>query len=325
MNDLILKYFTVEAMVKIANQIKAAPSFVFDKFFNKNKIGVLGSSISVPIKKGAGIVLESVSPNAEHLIQEESEKFIVTINLPRFPLISNITANELNTIKSLENTNEQLETLVEKTTDILSEHKNSFLTTIEHMCVGALFGKVTDGMGNVLFEFSSSAPKQEFKGKTIINSLNSIDDALTGELGTIPPYDILASRTFIDRLATKATSEDLFKQNQAGWEEVDGIRSLVIYGKKFIPYSATYKNGKKQPIKFIPDGEAIVTPLSAEVYSFYYGRADHTEAVGKKPTLFFAAKPEELPLGRGYAITSETKSIPVCIRPAALIKLIFSA
>jgi hypothetical protein len=43
------------------------------------------------------------------------------------------------------------------------------------------------------------------------------------------------------------------------------------------------------------------------------------------PKLFFAAKPEELAKGKGWGIETETKMIPYCVRPGALIKLKFSA
>ncbi|MFV0481338.1 MAG: major capsid protein [Campylobacteraceae bacterium] len=324
LKELIAKFFIVATVLKIIDQIKAAPSFVYDKYFKGNEKAVLGDSVHIPIKKGAGIVLESVSPNAEHLIHEESDKFIITVKLPRFPLESTITANELNTIKSLESQTEQVETLAQKVGDLLKEHKDSYITTIEHMCVGALFGKVTDGKGNILFEFSSSAAPTEFKGKTIVNVLNEIDKDLENELGTVPAYDVLASRTFIGRLADKALSEKLFDQGQATWLNENNRRVFVVYGKKFIPYSATYKNAKGQTKEFIVESEAIVTPDSPDVYQFFYGRADHTEAVGKKPTLFFAATPEELPKGRGYSIVSETKPIPACVRPGTLRKLKFS-
>ena len=323
MGDLIKRFFTVAVVMQIINQVKTTNTFVFDKLFKSNAKSVLGNSVDVPIKKGAGVVLESVSPSAEHLIHEESDKYIVTIPLPRFPLEAIITANELNTIKSLESQNDQVESLSKRIGEILKEQKTSFLTTYEHMCGGALFGKVTDGKGNVLFEIKNNNNPIEFKDIDSIAALNKIDEQLEGELGIVPEYEVLASRTFIDELSKKAVVEDLFKQGLCRWEDDNGRRVLFVHGKKFIPYSATYKNQKGTAVKFIADKKAVVIPSHPDIYQFFYGRADHTSAVTKAPTMFFSAAPEELAKGRGYSIISETKAIPVCLRPEALINLSF--
>ena len=318
----ILKLFTLQSMIAIINQIKVAPSFAFDTYFAKSQKGVMGTSVNIPIKKGAGIVLESVSPNAEHLIHDEGDTYMLTVTLPRFPLESVISASDMNEIKALEGANDQAQALSQKIRELVKEHKDSFMTTIEFMSVGALFGKVMDGKGNVLFEFSSGAAQKTFTNtKPIIQSLNEIDDALVEELGTEVGYTILASRSFISGVAARATTEELFAQGQAKWISEGEKRILEVHGKKFIPYTTKYKNATGTTKSFIAENEAIVTPDSADVYKLFYGRANHTQALNKAPVLFFTATPEELPKGRGYSVVSETRPIPVCVRPGALIKL----
>ncbi len=317
-----MKLWTIVATMQLINQIKTAPSFVFDKYFKSSQKGVMGSTIEVPIKKGAGIVLESVSPSAEHLYQEENDVYKLTISLPRFPLETVITAADMNEIKSLTDEAEQTQALSQKIGEIVGEHKESFMTTLEFMSVGAMFGKVMDGKGNILFEFSSGATPVDFKSdKNLITSLNEVDDALVEELGKEVPFSILADRSFISGIAARAAAETLFEQGQAKWIQEDNKRVLEVHGVKYIPYTGKYKNAKGQDKQFIATNEGLVIPESAEVFKLYYGRANHTEALNKAPKLFFTAAPEPLPKGRGYAILSEMRAIPVCIRPGALIKL----
>ena len=318
----LLKYFLVTQMVAIISQIKAAPRYVYDKYFSKNKEGKLSPSVQIPIYKGAGVILESVSEEGEHLVQDKGDKFLIDLTIPRFPLKDTITAAELNQIKALNGTKEQVQTLSQRIGQILKGHKNSFLTTLEFMATGALFGKVLDGKGKTLFEFKSTqTPVIAKADKTLVQVLNEIDEKLEEELGFVPDYEILASRSYIDGIAEMATSEELFKQNQAEWVDGNGKRVLIVHGKKFIPYSATYKNTKGQTKKFIEDNKAVVTPLSEDVYKTYYSRANHTEALTMGPKMFFSAQPEELPLGKGWAVVSEMRAIPICIRPGALIEL----
>ena len=317
-----MKKWTVTSTMKLIEQIKTAPSFVFNKYFKSSQKGVMGSTIEVPIKKGAGIVLESVSPSAEHLYHEENDAYVLTISLPRFPLETVITAADMNEIKSLSDEKEQTQALAQKIGEIVGEHKESFMTTLEFMSVGALFGKVMDGKGNVLFEFTSGGAAIDFKSdKNLIDSLNEIDDALVAELGKEVPFSILADRLFISGVAARAATETLFDQGQAKWIQEDNKRVLEVHGVKYVPYTGKYKNAKGQDKQFIAANEGIVIPESAEVFKLYYGRANHTEALNKAPKLFFTAAPEELPKGRGYAVLSEMRAIPVCVRPGALRKL----
>lgn len=326
MLEAIFKYFSLTTMLKIIDQTKVSASFAYDKYFSKSKKKVMGSMARIPIKKGAGIILESVSPNAEHLIQDDGDHYMLVIELPRFPLEKSISASELNELQALDDKEEQTQALSELIGFILKGHKDSFMTTIEFMCIGALFGKVVDGKGKVLFEFETTADTVEFKSnKTLVDSLNNIDDALVEELGTEAGYDILASREFITGITALATAEKLFEQNEAKWVDEDGKRVLVVHGKKFIPYTAKYKNTQGVTKRFIPSNEAIVTPHSEDVYKLYYGRANHVEAMSKTPTLFFSAKPEKLKKGAGYTLVSESRPLPVCVRPGALIKLKYTA
>jgi len=326
MLETIFGYFSVVKMMKIIDQLKTSATFAYDKHFAKNKEPVMGSLAKIPIKKGAGIILESVSPNAEHLIQDGAEHYMLVIELPRFPLEKTITASELNQISALEAGEEQTQAVSTLIASILREHKNSVMTTLEFMSIGALFGKVVDGKGKVLFEFETTAETVVFQSdKTVVDALNDIDEALVDELGTEVGYDILASREFITGITALATKEKLFEQNEASWVDEDGKRVLVVHGKKFIPYTAKYKNAQGVQKRFIPKDEAIVTPHSPEVYKLYYGRANHVEAMGKAPKLFFAAKPETLKRGAGYAILAESRPLPVCVRPGALIKLKYQA
>lgn len=317
-----MKKWTVVATMKLISQIKTSPSFVFDKYFKGSGKGVMGSTIEVPIKKGAGIVLESVSPSAEHLYHEENDAYILTLSLPRFPLETPITASDMNELKSLSDETEQTQALAQKIGEIVGEHKNSFMTTLEFMSVGALFGKVMDGKGNTLFEFTSGAADIDFKSdKGLITSFNEVDDALVNELGHEVPYIILADRSYISGVAARATTEALFDQGQAKWINEDGKRVLEVHGVKHIPYTGKYKNAKGEDKQFIATNKGIVIPESTDVFKLYYGRANHTEALKKAPVLFFTAAPEPLPKGRGYSILSEMRAIPVCVRPGALIQL----
>ena len=319
-----MKLWTLIVSMKAINQIKTSGSFVFDKYFAKKGKPVLGNTATLKIKKGASIVLNVLAPGADRFVRDVNGVIELTIKLPRFGLSDTILAHQINEFESLEG-EAKVESVSQKITEILTEHKNDYMTTIEYMSTGALFGKVVDGEGTVLFEFNTTAAPIEFKSKTNIESLDEIDAALVDELGKEVPYEILADALFISRVAASAKTDNLFVTGEAKWLDENGKRILVVHSKRYIPFRASWidTNGDKQA--FIAEAEAVVIPLSEDVFQYIYGRADHTEAVKVAPKLFFAAKPEELDRGKGWAIETETKMIPFCVRPGALIKLKYSA
>lgn len=310
-------------MSEILTQLKSSPNFVLNKFYSTNKKAVLGNSVEVTIKRGASVVLESVSPVAEHLVQKTSDAYILSVALPRFPLKSKITAADISLFKSIDNRGAIQEAITTKIADILAEHKNSIDTTLEFMAVGSLFGKILDGKGNLLFDFVSKNEEIKCTSKKVIQILNDIDTSFIKEYGKNTPYEVLCGYEFLQKLVDKATSEKLFESLAARWESNAGSRVLLIHGTRFIPYSAKYKNLQGEEKDFLESKKAIAVPMDASSFALYYGRAVHTSALNLAPKLYFSASPELLPDGGGYSIISETRAIPICNRPDGIIHLSF--
>jgi hypothetical protein len=321
----VIKLWTLTTIMTAINQTKSSGTYVFDKYFKANAEPVLGNTAKLKIYKGAGIVLQTILPGADRLVRDLKNVYEITIELPRFGLSDTILPHEINQFETLEGV-AKAEAVSQKIAQILKEHKDDYMTTIEFMATGALFGKVVDGAGKVLFEFRSAANPIEFKNTELDISLNNIDKALVGELGMEVPYEILCSNDFFNRTVAKAKAENLFANNgPAKYVDEDNKRVLIIHGKKFIPFRASYPDENENLKPFIEEGKAVVIPMSEKVYKVVYGRADHTQAMKAAPKMFFAAAPEELPRGKGWVLETEVKAIPYCTRPGALINLIFSA
>lgn len=301
------------------SQIKATKTPIFDKYFKDTGVGVTGGTVSVKIEKGSGLILQSVSPEAEHLLHERPTLYEIEVKFPRFPLENTIGAAALNNIAGMDAQNQPIQ-LAYEIGKIQKEHRLSFDTTLEYMCTGALFGKVMDGKGKTLFEFASSRTPVEFKsGKLLIDSINEIDDAMTEELGENPGWVAKCGRTFMNDLSALAKAQNLFVEKNAEWINDGELRVLMIHGARFEPYVKKYKNTAGQVLNFVADNEMAAIPESAGFTKLYYGRADHTEAVKSVPTLFFGSV-EALEKGRGVAVLSEMKPLPTCLNPNAVIR-----
>lgn len=318
MYEELMSYFKTNQMVEIITQTKTNKGFIFNKFFNQ-KEGVLGNKVSVPIQKGEGIILKSVSPYADHIIHEKGKVYMVDLELPRFPLESVILSASINQLEIYPNKDQKLKSLAKMIGKYVSDHKNSFMTTLEYMAAGALFGKVMDGDGRILFEFESEREVAEFRSDADpISPLRLIDSTISDEFGDDISYTGLASNEFLDNLWNRCVALKLDEKKQAKWIEKDNKRCLEVHGTTIYPYSATYKNEKGVSKRFIHQNKAVFVPNDEDIFNVYYGRADHAEALRNAPTPFFSTM-EALAKGKGYSVLSETKQIPVCLRPSAII------
>lgn len=309
----------VRNTTKTLSQMKVTNTPIFDKYFKNKGRGIIGSTTTIKIMKGSGLILQSVAPDAEHMIHERPTVYELAVKLPRFPLENTISASTLNEISSLDDQSQPIQ-LAAEIGAIQKEHRLSFDTTLEYMATGALFGKVMDGTGKTLFEFASTRPQVEFKsGKKLLTSITEIDDAMVEELGMNPGYEIKCGRGFYTHVFTLAEEEDLFTKKLAE-VVVDGDeRVLVVHGVKFKAYTVKYQNTQGQLVTFVGDLEMAAIPNSDTFTDFIYARADHTGAAKSTPSLYFGTT-EELPKGRGVAVLSESKPLPVCLNPNAVIR-----
>lgn len=314
----LIKKWQASDTTKSISQIKDTETFIYDRYFTKKTKGHKSNKIEVPIKRGSGCILESVSPGGEHLVNERGNQYLLDLTLPRFPLVNPISASVINDLKSYD-TPDQKEELGKVIGEIQAEHKRSFLTTLEYMAAGALFGKVMDGKGKILFEFKSTSQSVELKGKDTVSFLRDIDKQLVEELGKNTSYEFLTGDTFLVKLWEMCITEELDKKKTAQWITKDNKRCLEVHGITFFPYIATYKNTEDEEKKFIEDNEAVCIPLGVDAFTTHYGRADHVKAVTQSPKQFFSALDEQT-RGQGYEVLSEMKSIPICERPSAIIK-----
>ncbi|HED5389971.1 TPA: major capsid protein [Campylobacter jejuni] len=322
--EQLLEIFSSTKVTEAINQVKASPRFVSDTFF-KDRIPSLESTARVEIIKGAGIILNSVSENGEHSLEETRNAYILNIPLPRFALVKRISASEINSLRSLALREAQIKSLSGAMGVLIKEMKESFNTTLEYMANGALFGKILDGQGNTLFDFGSTNKSivevKKDGSKTLANINDNIESKIIDEFGTSINYEVLCGNELFASISDLALKEDLYKNHLASRDEKD--KSLILYGTKYRRYSAKYKNTKGKSVEFLASNEGIVVP-NDNSNRIYYTRANHTEALGKEPTLMFVSKPEILQRGAGIEIVGEMRALPVCTRPNGLIKLTLS-
>ena len=324
LNQLLNNKWTVKNATEKITHLKPIQTVLFDRYV-KDRKGQVGANFTVKIKTGAGVVLESITPEAEHLVHDRGDIVEFEAKTARYALANVITPEKLDIIESFEGEDKSL-ALAEEIGEIQREHKESFDTSIEYQTAGALFNKVMDGSGKILFELNYMGTTIVFKindTKPLRDSISEVQRHIKNILGLQKvKISALCGPTFMDKINAKALSEDLFKQNQAKWMDKDGVTILEVYGMSFEEYVATYKNADGEDKQFIPDNQAVFLPEDGNIFKLRYSRANDTKAAGQKPSLYFSAL-EELPKGRGWENRSECRPLVYNSRPAATPKGIF--
>ncbi len=297
---------------------KPIQTVLFDKYV-KDRKGQVGANFTVKIKTGAGVILESLSPEAEHLVHDRGDVVEFETKTARYALSNPITPEKLDNIESFKGEDKSL-SLAEEIGEVQREHKESFDTSIEYQTAGALFNKVMDGNGKVLFELNYDGVTVDFKSDGSKKLRVSITEATRHIKTTLGLQKVkissLAGPSFMDKLNQLCLTEDLFKSNQAKWIDKDGSSILEVYGVLFEEYVATYKNSEGEDKDFIPADSCVFLPEDGNIFKLRFSRANDTKATGLKPKLYFGAI-EELPKGRGWEVRSECRPLVYNSRPAA--------
>ncbi|AQW85476.1 phage capsid protein E [Campylobacter pinnipediorum subsp. caledonicus] len=319
--DELLKRFSITAMTEIINQRKVDEHFITDTFFKK-WVPTLATNHEIIISKGEGIILESVSENGEHLVTQNDDETIISVPLPRFPQSDILPASEMNLLKTLNTEKEQTKSLSAAIGKRLAKQKSNITNTIEYMAIGAIFGKVMDGKGNVLFNLNANREEITITEQmSLLDLVRNIEQKQIKVLGTTKPYIALVTGELYNKLLEKAQQDEMFKNKTAEIINKNNVLSLSVFGKTFMPYEASYKNTKGKPTSYMSGKKGVAVPLDDSIFEIVYTRANHTAAIGKAPTKFFAPAPEVLDKGKGWAIVSESRPLPICNRLDAIIDL----
>lgn len=203
--------------------------------------------------------------------------------------------------------------------------------TLEWKKMGALKGIVQSGDGSTLVNlftaFGISQVTVDFLLGTSTTDvlgkcaavLNQIEDNLQGDVMT--GVTALVSPEFYSKLVNHTKVQDAYKYHQEAAVRLgtDMRKGFTFGGIEFIEYRASV-NGQR----FIGANEGHAYPVGTmDTFATYFAPADFNETVNTTGIPFYA-KTWEKEGGRGVVIHTQSNSLPLCHRPAVLVKLITS-
>lgn len=257
-----------------------------------------------------------------------------SFTIPHIPAEDVIKPEEFQGVREFgqPNTMRTLATVMNKH---LQSIKNKFLITEEYLKMGAIKGIIYDAYGNVYYnlytEFGISPKTVDFAlsttspytdiGAKCREILRHMEDNLKGEV--MNKAHVLVDSTFFDAFISHPNVEKFYLNWQAAAQiaGVDPRKGFTIHGVTFEEYrgTATDPNGVARP--FIAAGEGHAFPMGTmNTFKKYNAPGNFIETANTIGQPYYIKQALEK-MGRWVDIHAEANPLPMCCRPAVLVKV----
>lgn len=291
-------------------------------------------NIAIEEKNGVLNLLPTQIPGAPGTVGVRGKRKMRTFSIPHIPHDDVVLPEEVQGIRAFGSENE-VQTIASVLTDHLQTMRNKHAITLEHLRMGALKGVILDADGSTLlnlyeaFEiqpkvvsFALGTATTDIK-KKCLEVKRHIEDNLRGEHMTA--IHALVSPEFFDALTGHAKIKEAYER----WENGAALRNdmrtnFVFAGITFEEYNGQATDMDGTVRRFIAAGEAHCFPLGTfDTFATYFAPADFNETVNTLGKPMYA-KQEPRRFERGTDLHTQSNPLPMCHRPAVLVKLTMS-
>jgi Phage major capsid protein E len=294
-------------------------------------VGIETRTVMVEERNGLLSILTSKPVGAPGNTSQNPKRKMRTFNVPHFPHEDSIKAASIQGVRAFGSVN-QMETITQKLNDKLQEMKNRHLQTLEWLTMGALKGLILDGDGSTLYdlydEFGITQKVVNFNlnvdATKVSNNCRAvmrwIETHLLGEVKT--GIRALCSPEFYDALVEHSSVKAAFQNWSAAQERIGGDlrKGFTFGGITFEEYNASVTDEDANVRRFIAAGDAHFYPEgTTQTFGTSVAPADFIETVNTIGVHVYA-KMEMEKFGRGYDIHTQSNPLPICRRPAVLVR-----
>jgi hypothetical protein len=220
--------------------------------------------------------------------------------------------------------------------DVLATHlqnmRNKHAITLEYLRMGALKGVILDADNSTLFdlytEFGITAKSVNFQlgtattdiKKKCLEVIRHVEDNLKGEVMT--RVHALVSPEFFDALTSHPLVKEAYQRWQDGAALRDDMRSgFPFAGMIFEEYRGVATDADANVRRFIAANEGHCFPIGTlGTFTTYFAPADFNETANTLGQPLYA-KQEPRKFERGTDLHTQSNPLPMCLRPAVLVKL----
>ena len=333
---MILNPFETDAfsMVSLTQSINILPN-MYGRCGELNLFppkGIPSRTVLIEEQNGVLNLLPSKPLGSPGTMGSAPKRKVRSFQVPHIPHDDTILPEDYAGVRAFGSEN-QLQTLSVIVNERLQQMKNKHDITLEYLRMGALKGLIIDGDGstvlyNLFTEFGIKQKTVDFllgtdttdvRGKCM-EVLRHIEDNLMGE--TMTGVRAFVSGEFFDNLTshptvTAAYANYALAQNMLGGDIRKGFSFGGILWEE---YRGQASDASGTTHWFVPAGEAIAFPEGTQnTFQTIYAPADFVETVNTLGKPYYA-KLKIRDFDRGVDLHTQSNPLPMCARPALLVR-----
>jgi hypothetical protein len=218
----------------------------------------------------------------------------------------------------------------------LRDHRRKHEITREHLRAGALRGEILDADGstilNIFTEFGVTETVFDFKFGTATTDMRIVSMGVKRHMerhlmgDSMKGVRALCSQTFFEKIVGMESVKRAWDnwQSQSNNLGIDPRSGFYFGGVTYEEYvgegSVLNEDGTTTVRAFIPDGDARFFPEGThESFATWNAPSDFMEDVGMEGEPYYA-KQEAGKMNRCVDIHSQQNPLPLCMRPALLVR-----
>lgn len=288
-------------------------------------------NISVEERDGVLSLLPTAAVGSPGTVGTQGKRKVRSFVIPHIPHDDIVLPQEVQGIRAFGSEND-LAALADVMAMHLQDMRDKHAITLEWLRMGALKGIIHDADGSVLYnlfaefqiapktiDFELSNDATDVKAKCL-ELQRWVEDKLLGEFMT--DVRVLVSPEFFDALTShKAVIQAFTLFNQSEALRVDQRKGFTFAGVTFEEYrgQATDSNGIVR--RFIEDGEGHAFPTgTSQTFFTYFAPGDFNDTVNTLGLPIYT-KIKSSAFDRGTDIHTQSNPLPMCLRPAILVKV----
>lgn len=295
-------------------------------------VGVTMPTVAIEEQNGSLALIPTEQYGGPGNVGQAGKRRVRTFTIPKLVHDDAVTPQEVQAIRAF-GSNEQASVaalLNQKLTTARAKHD----ITLEWLRMGALQGRILDADGsttifNLFTEFGITEKSVDFVLGTAgtevrdkcMEVVRHIEDNLLGDISQ--RVHALVSPEFFDKLVKHAKVKEAFANYQEASQRLGGDmrKGFTFGGITFEEYRGAATNTGGTSSRFIAAQDGRAFPIgTAQTFRTFAGPADFNEAVGSLGQMYYA-KTLESKFNRGYEIHTQANPLPMCMRPAVLVKL----
>ena len=288
-------------------------------------------NISIEERNGTLSLLQTARVGEAGILAGRDKRTVRSFIIPHIPHNDNILPEEIQGLRAF-GTEDELAAMSQVVADHLQAMRDKHAITLEYLRMGALKGLINDADGTLLYnlytEFSITQKVVDFAFSVATTDVKAvclsivryIEENLLGEFKK--GVKCLVSPEFFDLLTGHDTVKAAYDRWQNGAALRDDMRDSFYYGGiNFQEYNGTASDVAGTARRFIAASEGHAFPLgTVNTFSTYCAPGDFNHSVNTLGQPLYASQVTGKH-NRGIELHTQSNPLPMCHRPALLVKV----